>query len=94
MRKIDVKLSKVKVFCECCVYCKERGTQHHHLFPDTKNNRKLYGDLLDENENILFASNRCHEKMGHYSEVEFAEAIGIQPRSKVAQGKARFADRF
>ena len=90
MKKIDIKLNKVKVFCECKGFCLQRGTQHHHMFPNTKNNRKLYGDLLDEDENILFASNRCHEKMGHYSEVEFCEALGIEPRSKVGRSKARF----
>lgn len=90
MRKIDIKLSKFKRICECSALCVEIGTQHHHRYPDTKNNRKLYGDLLDEDENIKFASNKCHEKMGHFTEVEFCEAIGIEPRSKTGRLKARF----
>ena len=91
MRKIDIKLSKMKRLCECSNGCHETATQMHHVFPQTNANRKLYGDLLDADENIKFASNRCHKEMGHFTEVEFCEALGITPRSKTAQNKARFS---
>jgi len=90
MRKIDIKLTKMKRLCECSKGCLETAMQHHHLFSQTNANRKLYGDLVDEDENIKFVSNKCHEKMGHFTEIEFCDALGIEIRSKVAQNKARF----
>jgi|WetSurMetagenome_2_1015567.scaffolds.fasta_scaffold1566265_2 hypothetical protein len=65
MSKIKTKLKGRKIKCEN-YFCNERddcqkyADAHHHLYSDDKKNRKVYGDLVDEDFNILFVNNDCH----------------------------------
>lgn len=87
-KKIDVKLSEDMRLCECGKPgCWRRATQCHHQFPDTKPNRKLYGDLLDHNKNIKWVSHDCHADVPNISEKEFCEMLKIEPRSKTLRQK-------
>ena len=44
-----------------CQFCNlKKGVQKHHCFPNTKNNRKLYGKLLDMDFNIMMGCPDCH----------------------------------
>ena len=70
-----------------CEKCNEQlGSEKHHLFPNTKRNRKLYGVLLDDRKNIRYLCYRCHHghngRVDHISEREFCERLGIETRSK------------
>ena len=73
------------MICEVCG--KERGCQKHHKFPQHKWARRLYGALLDHPKNIMMVGPDCHashaKMSGHvWTEKEFCEALGIEPRSK------------
>jgi len=81
--------------CEICG--REKATQCHERFPDTKTNFRLYGDLLYTRENTMFACAHCHAshaKHGQglvvWDEMEFCAALCIEPRSKTARAKAMF----
>lgn len=88
MKKIDVKLSQDMRLCECGQPgCWRRATEHHHLFPDYKRHRELYGDLLDHDKNIKWVSHDCHDKMPNIQEKEFCEMLNIEPRGKTEKFK-------
>jgi len=86
--KIQTKLSCEFVFCECSENCYFRATQHHHEFPNSSTNRKLYGRLLDRDENIKLVSHHHHARMKNIQEKEFCERLNIQPRSKTEKAKS------
>lgn len=68
-----------------CEVCQRRRSQHrHHMFSQTKLNRKLYGKLIDDARNILFLCEKCHSNTRElkYTELQFCEALGITPKSK------------
>ena len=71
-----------------CKKCEIRqATEKHHLFPNTKKNREIYGkELLDHKNNIQLLCYSCHHghngKVDHYSEKHFCEIMGIIPRGK------------
>ena len=78
-----------------CPCCKKYSTafQRHHKFSQTKWARKLYGDLLDDPKNILNVCAGCntshsHPDLIHWGELEFCQALGIQPRSKLNKNKS------
>ncbi len=89
MKKINIKLSEIYFFCECEENCHERATQHHHIFPDTKVNRRLYGKRLDHDLNIKLANHNHHANMPNMSELEFCEMLGMEPKSKVLSRSQR-----
>ena len=67
---------------------------HHHKFPQTKWARKLYGKLIDHPKNIQYACGNCHgshksNKLIHWTELEFCQALGITPKSKTWKGKIK-----
>lgn len=73
------------MICECCN--KKPACQSHHKFSQTKVARKLYGKLIDHPRNIQHCCADCHashasEKLIHWNEIEFCNALGIEPRSK------------
>ena len=81
----------MKSNCELCGSKYRVG--RHHRFPQTKWARRLYGELLDNPKNIMRACVNCHAshastELTHWSEKEFCEALGIEPRSKTERGKA------
>lgn len=74
-----------------CKLCGRKATDKHHLFSNTKQNRELYGKLLDDPRNIMYLCNDCHvggASIPKLTEREFCEAIGIEIRSKSGQGAA------
>ena len=86
MKKINTKLRGRQIKCEneLCdqrEICKKYANAHHHLFSnDTRKggNRDRYGDLLDEDFNIIFINNDCHinKSIPKLTELEFrAKAI-------------------
>jgi hypothetical protein len=74
-----------------CSFChKNRATQRHHKFPQSKPNRKLYGALLDDPRNAVPACADCngsHANVIIWSEIEFCRALGIETRSKSAHAQ-------
>jgi len=73
------------MLCQNCN--KNKATQKHHLFSNTKLNRKLYGALLDSKENIMDICEACHlwKAIPKLSEIEFCRRLGIEPRSKTGK---------
>lgn len=68
-----------------CELCKIRiAEQRHHALSDTKKNRELYGDLLDNNLNIYFLCSICHlnRSIPKDDELLFCTKLKIKPRSK------------
>ena len=69
-----------------CEICRVRKAEHrHHLFSQSKINRKLYGDnLLDDERNIIYVCSVCHlnKPIPKLTEREFCEMLSIEPRSK------------
>lgn len=73
--------------CEACGV--HLGVQRHHKFSQTVWARRLYGDLLDDARNIMMTCPWCHAshlstKLVHWDERAFCDAMGIEPRSKIA----------
>jgi 5-methylcytosine-specific restriction endonuclease McrA len=68
--------------CELCGSTK--NLTMHHLFSQTKINKKLYGNLLHDKTNILILCLDCHitKPIPKQSELEFCEKLGIEPKSK------------
>lgn len=73
-----------------CKLCGGRATDKHHLFSNTKQNRELYGKLMDDPANIVYLCNDCHlnKPIPKMTEVEFCKALGIEIRSKSGRGAA------
>jgi hypothetical protein len=68
-----------------CVKCYERPAVHrHHIFENTKLNRKLYGKLLDNDPNIQYLCEGCHlnDSVDHMGEEAFCAMMDIEVRSK------------
>lgn len=43
-----------------CVNCGKAGIEVHHIIPNTKLNKKLYGDQLESMENLVLVCKNCH----------------------------------
>ena len=84
----ESKMPKQKLNGRICHYCgKRKATQVHEEFPDTKPNRRLYGDLIDDPRNAFPACTDCNSSHAHIiliDEFEFCKRLGIEPRSKEA----------
>ncbi len=67
-----------------CKLCGGRATDRHHLLPQTKQNRALYGKLIDDPANIIYLCNDCHlnKSIPHMTEKEFCEKLNIEIKSK------------
>lgn len=74
-----------------CKVCGENRIylQCHHLYSQTKQAKKLYGNLIHDRRNILMVCENCHmtKPIPKFTEEEFCNAIGIKPRSKTAKFK-------
>jgi hypothetical protein len=79
--KIKIRLSKDFQICEA-TGCFHRATEHHHWFPDTKVNRRLYGKLIDADFNVELFCQRCHDRAENCSEGEFCRNADIAPKGK------------
>lgn len=74
------KPTRVRSICHICF--EKPAQQIHHIFPQTKPNREIYGELLDDPENTLPVCCDCHPEAHHYTEKEFCEIMGIEAMSK------------
>jgi hypothetical protein len=78
------------MICEVCN--KRPAIEQHHLFSQSKVNKKYYGanneydgiDWLNDPRNILDVCRLCHtnERALKLTEINFARIMGIVPRSK------------
>ena len=69
-----------------CAICHTKpASQGHHMFPQTKVNRRLYRALLDDSRNMMPVCADCHPSAPHLSEREFCERLGIATRSKTGK---------
>lgn len=72
-----------------CSKCGEYGfVSTHHKFKQRAWVRKLYGDLLDNPKNLVYnlCNSKCHpdaDSNDTWSELEFCNALKIEPRSKI-----------
>jgi len=74
------------MLCQLCH--KNTSQQKHHLFSRTKWALKLYGaKLLDDPRNVLYVCEACHlwKPIPKFTELEFCQALDIQPLSKKYQ---------
>lgn len=64
--------------------------QTHHLFSNTKQNRELYGRLLDDPRNLMDLCADCHlnKSIPKMTEAEFCKTVGIEMESKSGKGVA------
>jgi hypothetical protein len=69
---------------KCNICQKEKILTHHHLFSQTKINKKLYGELIHRKDNIILICLDCHltKALPKLSEQEFCDLLGIEVRSK------------
>jgi len=69
--------------CEVCK--KEPATDQHHLFSQSKVNKKLYGKLIHHPSNIIFICRKCHlnSTIPKMTEQQFCDKLGIEVRSKL-----------
>lgn len=74
-----------------CAICHQRYADHeHHLFSNSKLNRKLYGSKpINDNRNKIHVCHVCHlnKPIPKYTEKQFCKIMGIEPRSKILRGK-------
>lgn len=75
------------MICPAC-HSHKTSWQKHHKFHNVVWARNLYGYLMDDFRNIQFVCSNCntsHAGIGltHWTEKEFCENIGIEPRSKI-----------
>ena len=69
-----------------CAICHEKpAAQMHHMFSQTKVNRRMYGKMIDDSRNMMPVCADCHPKAPHLSEREFCERLGIETRSKTGK---------
>ena len=63
-------------FNKPCELCMQPAQHKHHIFSNTKVNRKLYKGLLDKPFNIIYLCADCHLAgiIPKYTEIEFIEA--------------------
>lgn len=67
--------------------CNNLATDKHHLFSQTKHNKKVYRDFIDHRLNIMYLCNGCHttKSIPKLTEKQFCERMKIEIRSKSGQ---------
>lgn len=75
------------MICEVCGT--RQATERHHKLSQTKLYKKLYGELIHNKKNLVDICYQCHhnEAVPKWSEKEFCDALGIQPRSKTERSR-------
>lgn len=70
------------MLCEICE--KRTATEQHHLFSQTKWAKKLYGDLIHHESNLIYVCYDCHHNkpIPKQSEKQFCMNLSIDVRSK------------
>jgi 5-methylcytosine-specific restriction endonuclease McrA len=71
--------------CELCG--KKKANHLHHLFSQTKLNKKLYPDFIHDVKNLMLLCYDCHlnKKVPKFTEIEFCRIMAIEPRSKTGK---------
>ena len=73
-----------------CEKCRIKvATERHHLFSNTKKNRKLYKEYIDKQQNIQMLCYDCHHNkpLDKLTEKQFCDIFKIEPRSKSGKQK-------
>ena len=68
-----------------CEMCYNRRAMHkHHLFSQTKLNRRVYADYIDDPRNIIYVCVECHlqKPVPKLTEYDFCRIMQIKPRTK------------
>ena len=75
--------------CEKCN--RDFATEKHHLFSQTKLNKKLYPEFINRPENIQYLCYNCHhfKSLDKLTEREFCKIFKIEPRSKSGKFKKK-----
>jgi hypothetical protein len=79
--KINTNLNGKKIYkcenweCDKFGECEERATDKHHLYSQTQYAKRTYGDIINQDFNIIFIPNRCHiwKSIPTWNEKEFIE---------------------
>jgi len=78
--------------------CTRQATECHHLFSKTITNLRVYGkELINDEKNLQYLCYACHHGLKQsngwdpaplkkYTEREFIEVMGIEPKSKTLRG--------
>jgi hypothetical protein len=70
--------------------CGKPASQMHHRFPQTKVNKRLYGELIHDQRNLEPMCANCHvshAKVSVWRERDFCRALGIEVRSKTERAR-------
>lgn len=73
-----------------CEICKTyTATEIHHKFSQTKLNKKLYKDFIHHKDNLMRLCYNCHHNkpVEKWTEKQFCDHFGIEPRSKSGRQK-------
>jgi len=72
--------------CELCDDI-SGNLEMHHKFSQTRLNKLLYGQMIHDLRNIAWICSDCHKTkpIPKFTEVEFCQALGIEPRGKLAK---------
>jgi len=73
------------MICKLCN--KRKAEQAHHIFSNTKLNRKFYKDFLNHKDNLLPLCSTCHlnKPIPKWNEIEFCKHFKIIPRTKTGR---------
>jgi hypothetical protein len=88
--KFNTKSFEVlNVPCEKCGV--KLAIDPHHIFSQSKTNRKAYPEYIDHPDNIQFLCYDCHHNkpLDKWSEIQFCEHFGIKPRTKAGMDEWR-----
>jgi hypothetical protein len=62
-----------------CSFCRANENVLPNLIYKRNSYNSCYGDLLDKEENKIYTCSKCISKISHWTEVQFCDAIGIEP---------------
>ena len=73
----------------CCICNVRLATDYHHLFSQSKLNKKLYPEFIHHSDNLINVCNGCHlnKTVPKWTEQEFCGHFGIEIRSKSGRQK-------
>jgi len=71
--------------CEDCKNVPDSQMQAHHLFSNSKVNRKKYGKLIEHPANKMLISEAHHlwKAVPKYTEAGFCYQVGCEPKTKL-----------
>jgi hypothetical protein len=75
------------MICENCNI--NPASEQHHLFSQSRLNKRLYPEYIHHPDNILHLCHSCHHSkpLSKWSEAVFCGHFGIKPRSKTLRRK-------